>query len=291
MPVFNDKTAADMAAQYGWALSFLKSDPTLYNVFKQAVVGTWTPDKFVAMLKNTPWWKKNSESVRQYSYLKATDPATFNARLAALTAQVRDAGQAMGANMSNVQLNRVAQNALMFGWNDAQLRDALSGYTKAVNGVYRGAAASNADSLRQTAWRNGINLSGPTLDAWSQSIAAGENTVQYYQDTIRRQAKTLAPGYSSELDAGMDLYDVANAYIQSKAKILELNPADIDLFDKDVRAALSSKDSKGNPTSKSLWQFEQELRQDPRWLKTQNAQDSSMSVGRQVLRDFGFSGV
>jgi hypothetical protein len=39
--------------------------------------------------------------------------------------------------------------------------------------------------------------------------------------------------------------------------------------------------------AKPLWQFENELRSDPRWKKTQNAQDSLMQVGHQVLADFG----
>lgn len=284
-------SASELASQYGWAMAFLKSDKTLYKVFQRAVKGQWEPTKFVAELKKSAWWKKNSETARQTAYLKATDPATYNARLSALKAQIHDAGAAMGAVMTMNQITRVATNALMFGWNDSQLRNTLAGYTRAVNGVYRGQAGADVDSLRQTAWRNGINLSSASLQSWAQNIAKGSSTVQYYQDAIRRQAKTLAPGFAQELDAGVDLYDVAGAYMQSKAKILELNPADIDLFDPDVRSALSAKDSSGKPTSKSLWQFEQDLRKNPKWLKTQNAQDQIMAVGHQVLRDFGFSGV
>ena len=281
---------AELAAQYGWALSFLKSDKSLYAKFQQAVKGTWTPDRFVAELKSTSWWKKNSESVRQYQYLKKTDPASFSRRLSALKAQINDAGAAMGATTTWAQISRIADHALMFNWNDSQVRDALAAYTRAVNGVYHGKAGTDVDELRQTAWRNGISLSGSTLQTWAQNIAKGTATVGYYQQQVRRQAKTLTPGYAQALDGGMDLYDVANAYIQSKAKVLEMNPADVDLFDKDVRSALSSKDAKGKPTSKSLWQFEQDLRKQPAWLRTQNAQDQVMSVGRQVLRDFGFQG-
>lgn len=283
-------SATELAAQYGWAMAFLKSDKTLYKVFSNAVKGQWEPQKFVAELKKSQWWKKNSETARQTAYLKATDPATYNARLSALKAQINDAGAAMGAVTTWAQITRIATNALMFGWNDSQLRDTLATYTRAVNGVYRGQAGADVDTLRQTAWRNGVNLSSATLQSWAQNIAKGTSTAQYYQDTIRRQAKTLAPGFAQELDSGVDLYDVAGAYMQSKAKILELNPADVDLFDPDVRSALSSKDASGKPTSKSLWQFEQDLRKNPKWLQTQNAQDQTMSVGRQVLRDFGFTG-
>jgi hypothetical protein len=36
-----------------------------------------------------------------------------------------------------------------------------------------------------------------------------------------------------------------------------------------------------------LWQFEQDLRKDPRWNFTKNAQDSLMNTTRKVLQDFG----
>jgi hypothetical protein len=36
-----------------------------------------------------------------------------------------------------------------------------------------------------------------------------------------------------------------------------------------------------------LWEFQQQLRQDPRWNYTRNAQDSLMGTARKVLQDFG----
>ena len=65
----------------------------------------------------------------------------------------------------------------------------------------------------------------------------------------------------------------------------------VDLFNPTIRKALgSSGDKDGKPGSTPLWQFEQELRQDPRYMKTQKAQDSTMAVGHQVLRDMGLVG-
>jgi len=45
--------------------------------------------------------------------------------------------------------------------------------------------------------------------------------------------------------------------------------------------------TEGKPATKPLWQFEQELRKDPRWNYTNNAQQSLMNTARQVLQDFG----
>lgn len=282
--------AAELASEYGWSLALLKSDPSLWKLFQAAVSGNWATDKFVAKVKTTAWYKKNGEAARQYYILKATDAAQLNSRRAALIAQMQDAASTMGAIIPSKKLSTIAERALMFNWNDAQLKNAMGSYVKAVNGVYSGAAATDTEQLRQTAWRNGIQLSSPTLQNWAALIAKGNGSVQMFQTQVRNLAKSLAPGYAQELDAGMDLYDIAQPYLQSKAKILEMNPADIDLFDPDVRKAMSGTTKDGKPASTSLWQFEQSLRQDRRWLGTQNAQDSLMNVGHQVLRDMGLMG-
>ena len=283
-------SSEELAAQYGFALSFLKSDSSLWALFQQAVKENMTTEKFVAKLRNTPWYKKNGEAVRQYQLLKATDPASLAARRAALTAQIQDYAGQMGAVIPGKQLLSIVENTLMFNWNDAQLKNAMQGFVKAYNGVYNGQAGSDVASLRQTAWRNGVNLSEATIQSMAQQIAKGTVTVGYYNQYIRNQAKSLAPGFAAELDGGMDLYDIAGPYIQAKAKILETNPADIDLFDDDIRGALSGSTKDGRPSSMTLWQFEQKMRQNPAWLRTQNAQDSVMGVASKVLKDMGMMG-
>lgn len=279
----------ELAESYGFALAVLRSDPSLRKVFHDAVAGNWDPNRFAAAVRNSSWYKNHGESIRTYQLLKASDPGTLNARRQALRAQLADAAAQMGARISGGNLTRLTENALMFGWNDSQVRDTLSGYVNAVNGVYYGSAGDSVEKLRQTAWRNGVRLSGPTLQLWSKQIASGGYTEDYFVRSIRQMAKSVAPGFSQELEAGMDLYDIANPYIESKARILERNPAEIDLFDSDVRSALSGKAPDGKPSTKTLWQFEQDLRKKPEWLKTKNAQDSIFAAGSQVLKDFGFA--
>jgi hypothetical protein len=164
----------------------------------------------------------------------------------------------------------------MFGWNDNQIRDTLSSYVHTMNGVYNGQAGADSDQLKQTAWRNGIRVPSATIQSYVQSIAAGKTSVNYYQDLIRKQAKTLAPGFSDQIDSGMDLWDIASPYMQAKASLLQQDPAKIDLFDADVRQALSAKGADGKPTSMSLWEFEDKVRQNPEYMKTDTARDAGL---------------
>lgn len=282
---------SELAQSYGFALAFLKQDKSLWKLFSAAVKDDWPPPKFVAELRNISWYKKNGETVRQYQLLKSTDPATLRQRRLALNAEIGDAANQMGAVMSAKAVSTVTENALMFGWNDAQLRNVLATYVKQVNGMYQGASGDALEDIRQTAYRNGVRLSKGSEQAWMKNIAEGGQTSEFFQRRVRQLAKSVAPGFAEELDAGMDLWDIADSYMQSKAKILEVDPATIDLFDNDIRGALSGTTKDGKPATKSLWQFEQEMRKKPAWLKTQNAQDSVMSVAKKVLTDFGFQGV
>ena len=284
-------SAKELAEQYGFALAFLHSDPSLKKLFNSAVAHSWSAEHFAAKLKNTSWYKHNGEAARQFDLLKTTDPASFRAKRSSTYASVRDAAEKLGTNISSKTLMRITENSLKFGWNDSQLRNVLSGYVKAHNGIYSGDTGDSLQEVLQTAYRNGINVSKSSQQKWAQQIAKGNNSAADYQRYVRGLAKSLAPGYAQELDGGMDLVDIANPFIESKAKILEMNPADIDLFDKDIRKALSGTTADGKPASTSLWQFEQQMRADPRWMKTQNAQDAMSSTAKKVLTDFGFQGV
>jgi len=282
------KSGRQLAEDYGYAYSFLKSDKSLWAKFLEAVKGNWTAQKFQAEVKTTAWYKKNADSVRAYQYLKTTNPGEFAAQKIALKAQLQDKAAALGATISSVTLARLTDNAMKYGWNESQIQNTLADYVRVTNGVYKGSTGNDIESVRQTAYRNGVKISKATENGWAHAIAAGSITAESLQRQVRQMAKSLAPGYAQELDAGMDLQDIVSPYIESKAKILEMNPADIDLFDNDIRKAVSGVGKDGKPASKTLWQFEQEMRQDPRWLKTQNSQDSLMSVGHSVLKDMGF---
>lgn len=284
-------SAAELAESYGFAYAFLKSDRSLWKLFNAAVKGNWTSDKFTVELKNTSWWRKNADSVRQYKYLSQTDPATLASRRQAMYLQLRDTVAGLGGSITPGGLAKFVSNALLFNWNEAQIREYAGGTVRAMNGIYYGQAGTDAGSIKQTAWRNGVRISDTTMQSWVQAIAQGNMDTNYYQNYIRKQAKSLAPGYADQLDAGMDLYDLANPYIQAKASILEKDPQSIDLFDPDIRKALSATDEKGQPASQSLWQFELSMRKNPEWRKTKNAQDAAAGAARQVLTDFGFQGV
>lgn len=277
-----------LALEYGFALSVLRSSPDLWKLFRQAVKQNWTQPKFTAELRNTDWFKTTSEAQRNALVLRKTDPATWKARVNQTRALIRDAAVQMGAQVTDEQVDRISRNVLRFGWNDAQIRDTLAGSIKTgAEGTYGGDAAANVEQLRQLARRNGVKLGDQQLQKWAVRLGAGES-IEGFEQYVRQTASTAFPQYAEQLAAGMDVADIAEPYRQQMAQTLELNPEDIDLFDPMIRKTLQGVDQDGKTSTVPLWKFEQQLKRDERWQYTDNARETIDAKARRVLADFGF---
>ena len=277
-----------VAEDFGYQIAFLKSNKELYSVFSKAVNGGWDAARFVAAVRNTKWYKGHSETFRQNAQLKFADPATFKEKVAQQTAALRRVAGELGISLSNAQYASMANDSFLFGWSDDQIRSALAGhFNRSMSGEGLGGQVEHA--LKQTAFRNGVNVTDGLVQAWAKRIALGQATVEDAQQSIRdKYAKSIAPGFEKELAAGQDLYDLASPYMQTMAKTLEMSPGDIDLFDPTIRKALaSSSDKDGQVGSVPLWQFERELKKDQRWLKTNNARDELDKQARNLAQMFG----
>ena len=281
---------ADMAANYGWALSFLKSHKDLWKLFQTATKNNYTTARFVAELRNTGWFKHNSDAVRQMQVLQKTDPATYNKQLSQKLATIQDEAGSLGSVMSATQMHMIAQNALMFGWDDATLKNALGNYVKQMSGGHFGGEAGKSEAeLRAYAQAQGINISDSTISNWVRNIAVGNAETQNYKAYVQTQAQNTYTTFADQIKAGQTVSDLAQPYIQQMASTLELPSSQLTVFDPTVRKALNYVDpATGKPAQQALWQFEQTLKQDPRWLSTDNAKSSLLGAGNKVLQDFGF---
>jgi hypothetical protein len=280
----------ELAASYGWAAGFLNSNSELKKLFNSAVDETWTAEKFQAELRDTKWWKTTSETARQAQLLKKTDPATYNASVQAVTIQIRQLASEVGAAIPESKMKKIVTDAIATGIDKDEdaLRNILGGYvTFTKDGTMKGEAGMHEFTMRQYAALNGVEMSDQALKNQAQLVVRKMATTQDFESQIREQAKSAFPGYAEQLDAGMTMKDIASPYEQVMAKELELpvNPAGLN--DQLIRTALNGVSKDGKPTGLSLTDFQQQLRSDPRWAKTQNAQDSVMNIGATVLRDMG----
>ena len=177
-------------------------------------------------------------------------------------------------------------------WLDEQIKANVAKGTVGINkaGIPEGPSGQYFVAIKNLARNNGINLSDAAAADYANKINAGvldENTVM---NTLRESAASAFPQFADKIKAGIDLKTLADPYIQSMSRILEIPDSAIDVFDPKVRGALSYTMPDGKVGTKSIYDFEKELRQDTRWQYTNNAREEVSNSVVKVLKDFGFMG-
>lgn len=286
-----EDTPAGKAALFGWSQSVINSNAELKKIFAQAAKQNWTSDHFIAKVRDTKWFKTHSDTFRQAIILSKSDPATYKQRVGEYNTQLRTLAGQLGAQLDAKTLASLSEQSLWFGWNSDQIKQHLYGYVKATKaGTYTGQAGQLATQFTQLAGQYGVNPSATNMATWIRHAEAGTLTTEGLQNYFTQLAASTYPALADRLKAGETVMQIADPYMQSYANILEVNPNQITLKDPMIQQALASKNSEGKPDTKTIWQFENDLRNDPRYMKTQQAQDKTMAIGHQVLRDMGLLG-
>jgi len=143
-------------------------------------------------------------------------------------------------------------------------------------------------ALKNVAARNGIMLSDSAATDYANGIVAGKIDEDTAYNTIRESAAEAFPALADKIKAGIDLKTLADPYIQSMSSILEIPDTGIDMFDPKIRNAMAYTLPDGKIGTRSIYEFERELRKDPRWQYTDNARNDAASIATTVLKDFGF---
>ena len=153
--------------------------------------------------------------------------------------------------------------------------------------TYKGEAGEQYTDLLRTASANGLDLNrtfGTQIPTWLQSINKGES-VETFKKLIRDTAKIGMPEKVTKLlDQGIDLKSIYAPYQNIMENILELAPGSVDLNDPILRSAITSQNEI------PLYDFQRQLRKDPRWQYTNNAREEMATITQSILKDFGFQG-
>lgn len=301
MPSKSLTSDQDMAANYGWALSVLRSNPDLSKLFDNAVKGPgspWSSQRFVAALRNTNWYKQHSESNRQNQVLKGADPAEYNRRLGAAKTNVAAAySQMFGRRPDAKLLNSMAMTAFTYGYSDTELHSMIGQSFNVAQQMKKGIGGTLGEAERQIRSAiddYGIDMGEPWIANQLNYVATGRSDATATANYLRQLAISKYSAYKNELENGMTVKDIAEPFRQLMAKTLELSDKGISLADPTIQKALQNRaPAKGKvpgaPAQMPLWQFESQLKNDKRWNGTQNAQDSIMAAGRKVLADWGLA--
>jgi hypothetical protein len=280
--------AHELAERYGMSYAFFKSQPELWKMLNKAVEGQWTPDRFQAEVKNSNWWKKNSDTVRQAQVLQKTDPATYKATIEAARVAAQQMAVKAGAILSEKQVNELARNMVHFDWQDAQVQNYLGQYIKFTDQhVLGGMAGAAAKAIKEEAYKNGVSVTEQSILNNAQYLVRGLTSMEKITASMREQSAGLYPAFADQIRAGASIQDLAQPYVQVVAQELGVPSTDVDAFSPKVRQALGRADAKGQPQPMDLNAFTQLVRNDPKWRKQPGVAEKTMNIGRQVLADMG----
>lgn len=284
----------DMAAEYGFALAFMKSDPELEKLFGQAVRQTWTPDKFIARLRGTKWFKNHSASVRNAILQQTADPATYEANVDKMMATVKNAwGSTFGkAEWDRDQLRAWAETAHRMGWSEAELMDRMAksiNYKKMLGNNRLGGTAAQVESQLDSLISNyGLNLGKNWKATNLEKIIKGDDTIEGVANRVRELAKREYKAFADAIDGGATVREIADPYAQQMADLLEINPNDVDIQkDKLIQRALKATSQDGKPAAMDFSSFADMVRKDDRWQYTDNAKEHVAGVATELFRSFG----
>lgn len=278
-----------LAQQYGFTLALMNAYPELGKLFDQAVREQWTADRFQAGVQNTQWFQGLTDTGRKAIILQYTDPATYGKLWGDTQDHVRTLAASMGVDPNDWStVQSVSQKIIMEGWSDEQANNALGMHLNFGNGgMVGGAAGQEVQNLNAYAYSMGVKNSDDWIRQNVMNIVRGASSDQDAKNQIMTQAIAAFPQYEQQIRSGMTVEALAQPYTQSMQQILEIPAGQVNLFDPTIRNAMSFRSPDGSGSAQPLWQFQNNLRQDPRWNKTQNAQDAAMGTAHKVLQDWG----
>lgn len=295
-----------LKASYGFVGSLANSVPELKTILDQAVREQWTSDRFTMAVAGSNWYRTNQNYARELITKQAVDPATAAADRKRTWVETSLVAESMGIRLTPDQLSAVT---FMKQTNPSMSEEYLRAHI-ARNyfdpsqdwSKLTGTAGQLANQVQQIAeqygWGDANQKSGEARD-WLMKLMDGTESVDAFSHRMVEYAKVKYPGLSSQLASGLTVKQLAQPYTQAMSKVLELPESSINWTDdKLISKAMQYRPETGGKSGEGkdvvgtmpIYQFEDTLRKDPRWNKTDNAKDSTAQMLTKIGKDFGMIG-
>lgn len=238
-------------------------------------------------MKNTAWWKTHEADERKAIEEKMTDPATYNAGVEGKFRTLASLAGQLGFTPNEARLRNIARTGYDLGWSEVEMRSALAAEFDYNPETGQEDQSRIVADLRSQASDYLVPLSEQTIDQWGRQIIAGTSTNEDFTAYAKSMAKGMFAHYANDIDAGRTVKQIADPFIQTAARDLELTEDQIDLMDPRWRKALELDPETGQPMQLSKWQ--RTIRSDSSygWDYTQNARAEASEFASKIAEAFG----
>lgn len=155
------------------------------------------------------------------------------------------------------------------------------------NTGFQGSIGAAAADLSEWSRRNGFTISQQDADQMLSSVAFGEQTLEQVKASLRQTYMVGAyPAWADQINAGMDIYQLASPYRSVAQKML--GRTNIGMDDPVMKEMMQVQGADGKFTQRPLWQTERYVRNLDEWQKTDDAASTYATSMSAVGKMFGF---
>ncbi len=267
-------------------LAYYVLHPELGPILLDAYRNNWDATQLQFAITNTSWWRERSGSARQWESLRLQDPGEATRMLQKKQADVTLLAAQNGIALNGQQIQELSEQALQWGWSDAELRISLAQQARTMPAT-TGNLGATASQLKALARNYLVKLNDADARDWAIRIFEGSQTLDGAEHWLRGQAKQRFGWMAGDIDAGTapELYfrPIKNLV----ADTLEMNPEDIDLMDPKWSALTDYVDANGHQRGMTYTEAAKWARQQPEWRKTRTANQKAASATAKLAEIMG----
>jgi len=262
---------------------------------------------FNAKLQSDPAWKAlgGSEGLTAMR-TKFTDPTTWAQSEQTRYSEIKALAASKGYNLTPEQIQGLTDTSLFQAYDSNTFNN--PGYQNNFLSQITGIATANKiaptggtgqqtiNDLRKYASDQGVTMPDSFFNDAANKLNDPNSgmTIETYQNNIKGYAQSKYSGFSQHIANGETVATIAAPYKQEFQSILGIPSDSIDLTASSGDGALLKNALSGNvdPSTgiaqpMSIFDFQKQLRSDPRWNSTPDAAETMNGIVEQIGRMFG----
>jgi hypothetical protein len=271
-----DQITALAYSQHGDVLAPFIHDPEIRAILRRYVNREIDEATMIGLVQQTQVWRTTDLSHRKWQDLKASDPATAAKTLEQSKFSIARTAEQLGYQMKPEDIDFLAERAIYDGLTSDQIHSLIVGHFTMTGGGDAGKAYSDVNTALGN-WM--VRVDEGTKQQWVTDMMMGRLDVQTLEAHLRNVNATQFPGMAAALQQNPNLtpQSYVSAIRPTIAKLLEINPNDIDFMDQKWKQLINYYDP-NSKTYRALTdpEIEQRLKQDKTygWDYTKNAMDA-----------------
>lgn len=231
-PMDDEAVKAFLRQNYGYLAAYY-DDPEIGPILRQAAQQGITDEaRLEGMLFPTQWWQHMSQTARQWDALGKTDPATAQQQLQSKIVDIGNKAAQFGIPLAADRQQSIANDAMRFGWTDAEISRALSTELHYnPNAATQGRAAEVEAQIKALQGQWLVPISDHTAFDMAQQVVAGTMNMDGITENFRQLALGKFPTMKDAIEKyGYTPTQVMDPFKEEAARLLEVAPTQIDFL-------------------------------------------------------------